>query len=62
MMVQFSRAYLTRGRCNSVFSKIILIVISRLVENGIAQRVLQVYVLFEKNVSTIFFTYLTRGR
>ena len=37
-MVQFLRTYLARGRCNSVFSKVLLIVISRLPLHGIAQK------------------------
>ena len=36
-LVQFVCTYLDRGRCNSVFSKIPLIVISWLLLHGIAQ-------------------------
>ena len=36
-MVQFLWTYHTRGRCNSVFSQILLIVIPRLIVNGILQ-------------------------
>ena len=35
--VQFLCTYITRRRCNSVFAKIILIVISRLLSHGIIQ-------------------------
>ena len=36
-LVQFVCTYLDRGRCNSVFYKILLIVISQLLLHGIAQ-------------------------
>ena len=36
-LVQFVCTYLARRRCNSVFSKILLIVMSRLLWHGIAQ-------------------------
>ena len=36
-MIQFLCTYLTRGRCNSAFYKILLIIISQLLLNGIAQ-------------------------
>ena len=37
ILVQFVCTYLDRGRCNSVFSKILFIVISWLLLHGIAQ-------------------------
>ena len=52
-LVQFVCTYLVRGRCNSVFFKIILIVISRLVENGIAQKFLGKIHNIRKNIGTI---------
>ena len=39
-LLQFVCTYLLRGRCNSIFSKILLIVISQLVVSGIAQKIL----------------------
>ena len=39
-MVQFVYTYLARGRCNSVFSKILLIVISQFLLHGIAQKLI----------------------
>ena len=36
-MLQFLCTYLSRGRCNSVFYKILLVVISQLLLHGIAQ-------------------------
>ena len=37
-MVQFLCTYLTRGDCNSVFYKILLIVMSQVLLHGIAQK------------------------
>ena len=61
-LVQFVCTYLARGRCNSVFSKILLIVISWPVVNGIAQKFYARYILLEEIFIQFVCTYLTRER
>ena len=63
-IVQLLCAYLTRGRFNSVFSKILLIVISRLVVNGIAHFFFFYTrcILLEKTLVQFLCTYLARER
>ena len=62
-MVQLLCPYLTRGLCNSVFSKIILIVISGLVMNGIAKKICicMRYILLEETLVQFVCTYLAGG-
>ena len=51
--------YLDRGHCNSVFSKILLVVISRLVANGTEKKITSKR---EETLEQFVCTYLARGR
>ena len=61
-IIQFLCTCLTRECCNSVFSKILLTVISRLVVNGIAQNFLHKVHIIRRTLVQFVCTYLTRGR
>ena len=52
-LVQFVCTYLDRGRCNSVFSKILLIVITWLLLHGIAQNFIWNICIARDNIEKI---------
>ena len=61
-MIQFLCTYLTKGHCDSVFSKILLTVISRPLKNEIAQFFYNRYIVLEKTLVQLVCTYLARAQ